>query len=173
MKRPGAVFACALALTLAGCQVEDPSTRGQAPVDRAQPGSRTDAERPTVPADAGGGGATRAALERFARSWANWSFRSLARSRRELATQAAGRLHRSLLEDAQRAADDAALRDSNSSNEGTVAGIVLRGTEPALVVTLETAHVENGGSQAGYFVYLARAQRGPSGWKVVTWEPVS
>jgi hypothetical protein len=165
-RRLSAVLACAVAVLATGCGIDDPYDDQQRP-DAAPSSPAPAAARPLPAAGA------RALLTRFALTWTNWSFGELAENRRELAGLATGTLRTMLLEEARRAAQDAALRASNLGNRGTVAGIVLRTAAPALVVTRETVELEDGGGQTAYAVYLARAVRTPNGWKLAEWTPTS
>jgi hypothetical protein len=175
MRRLIRVAACASVLALAGCSVDDPHS-DTAPAEESGRGAGADAPTPTragLPAGGSQSGGARRLLERFALGWTTWSFQRLPQARRELAELAVGRLHASLLAEARRAADDDVLRASNSGNRGTVAGIVLHRTGRALVVTRELASLEDGASQSGYFVYLARVERTAEGWRLSSWRAVS
>jgi hypothetical protein len=156
---------CSLAC-LAGCGVRDPYAKPEGTPTATPTAAPTIAPPEDPPRN------ERETLERFAQRWSNWTYPTLAQVRVALADQASGRLRQSLLADARAAAEDASLRAGNSSNRGVVEGIMLRPDKPAIVVTREQATLGTGQGQAGYFVYLARAERTRDGWRVVSWDPV-
>jgi hypothetical protein len=166
----------ALPLTLvsaalfAGCGLDDPYNDPAAKRPTATPAATATAVPPAAPPVAVQDG-ERAALERFGRTWSNWTGDTLADTRTTLAGLADGELRATLLADARRAADDALLQTEGASSTGSVEAVVIRRDQPALVVIDERTVVGTGATQAGYAVYLARAEQTADGWKVVSWRP--
>jgi hypothetical protein len=171
-RRTVAAVLTALALMVAGCGLEDPYANQ--PEDATEETASTTTEAPQPPEAAPGRepAGRRDALERFAQTWMTWSFETLADTRKRLAALAGEALRERMLRYASDAEDDLALRTANSSNGGSVEGVLLRRGAPALVVTRETTRFGDGGEQSGYFVYEADAEQIDGTWKVVEWRPL-
>ena len=177
-------------LALVGCQ--DPYTEGGTTAgDSPRPYEHTQAERPRgdeLPPPAPSTGAVptvneaaarrsaRTVLEAFCSQWANWSWRTIQRQHRRLASVATGRLRRQLAAEAALRGQDQTLRRGRLGVRGRVVAIdVKRGarTREAVCVAWEeplaNGHVDLEGGR--YRVYLATVARTDTGWVVRRWEP--
>jgi hypothetical protein len=182
-----ALLAC---LALAGC--EDPYTQstptaGESP----RPDERRQAERPRgdelLPQTRPGAGASalleapgrrsaRAVLEAFCWQWANWSWHSIERQQRRLASLATGRLAAQLAAEARQAKLDRALLRERLAMRGRLVAVDLHppaSPDRAVCVTRER-EIQNGRGELGggrHRVYLATLERNRHEWGVSAWEP--
>jgi hypothetical protein len=113
----------------------------------------------------------RAALERFAGAWMQWSEAASPDGQRELLSLSTGPLRQRLTLETKRIAADGSAPAAGSVS-ATIEGVLLRDPQPALVITSETTHFEAGGDQTTYAIYLAQATRSRGGWRITQWSPV-
>lgn len=171
-----ALAALAAAVVLAGCSNPD---AGGLPSG----GGVQNAGEPAAPAPAAGTtpmdaqGSARAAIARYARIYANWSWRTVAANQRRLAAMSVGQARVTDLQAAAQAAGDSTLRQGQISNSGSVVSIAPDQAQAGtwVLVTRErtSGSGEYEGLPAAYHVTLARAQQIQQGWAVSEWAPQS
>jgi len=142
--------------------------------DERPPRSPVRDTAPAVTADAAD--APRTAVHDFCSQWANWSWRTIQRQHRRLASMATGPLRSQLAAEAGLRAQDGALRRDRLGARGRVVAIDVKrgpGTRTAICVTWEEplaqGHVDVEGGR--HRVYLATVARTDAGWAVRRWEP--
>jgi hypothetical protein len=183
MARSGRIVALLLVVLLASCadpyaQDRDPS--GTPPGEDAGRGDERPPRAPardTAPVVANNAGDTpRVAIHAFCSQWANWTWRTIERQQRRLASMATGPLRSQLAAEASLRAQDGALRRDRLGVRGRVVAIdVKRGAQArdAVCVTWEEplarGHVDVEGGR--HRVYLATVARTDTGWAVRRWEP--
>lgn len=167
------IIASALASTsLAGCGLANQGSTQHGTAQTAPPAVQPAQTAATPPAQSARNADT--AIRRFAATFTNWKFATLAQTRQALAGQASGPLRDEMAKEAQQAANDAAVRASTASNVGVLQGVIDRAGQPSIVVVRETAKLDDGrAQQSGYQVYLVRAAKIGGTYKIVFWQPVS
>lgn len=169
-----------LACCLVGCGCADPDAQQPPPLASSQPGSPGEplAPPPRSPSREASSAALpspQKTLERYARLYINWDYRTLAAEQRRLAALAAGAARASELLAAVQSTRDVALVQGRVWNRGSVISLAPELRRPGVwvVVTRE----QTGGSgeyaalPAGFHVTLARLARAGRGWVVSGWEP--
>jgi hypothetical protein len=182
MARCGWILVPLLAL-VAGCAdpyTEDRDRSGTSP--RAEPGpgdehpprSAVHDTAPAVTADAAD--APRAAVNAFCSQWADWTWRTIERQQRRLASMATGPLRSQLVAEAGLQGRDRTLRRDRLGVRGRVVAIDVKrgaGTREAICVAWEeplaNGHVDLEGGR--HRVYLATVAKTDTGWAVRRWEP--
>jgi hypothetical protein len=133
--------------------------------------------RDTAPAVATDAADTpRAAIQGFCSQWANWTWRTIERQQRRLASMATGPLRSQLAAEAGLRAQDGALRRDRLGARGRVVAIdIKRGAETreAICVAWEEplaqGHVDIEGGR--HRMYLATVAKTDTGWTVRRWQP--
>lgn len=182
--RPAAALLAAAALVLlaSGCGIRDPlndpalaplqseTTRSpnEVGVPRSTPPSRS--------ALADASASPKAAIERFAQLYVNWSARTLAEHQRELAAVSVGEASSAEAAAAAHTPGDYELRRSHLANQGQL--VAVSPTIPPrpgsyMVVTRERTTGTGLYDQlrASYHLTIATVQRIPGGWAVSQWHP--
>jgi hypothetical protein len=118
------------------------------------------------------------ALERFASSYINWTWQSLAADQASLAASAVGEARASEEQARQQTARDTPLRRAEIYNQGVIVAVARLHDGSAgewVVVTREQTggNGEYAGLQSAYHITLAAVQRVQGGWAVSAWRPVS
>ncbi|MEN3284326.1 MAG: hypothetical protein V7607_5466 [Solirubrobacteraceae bacterium] len=180
--------AAALMIAGSGCGLAHNDSDGSKPTPDAPPARTQSTPRaasndeaaqaaPAKPAEElpeGGETTARRALERFARLWTNWTWKTLAAQERGLRPLASGEL-RGELDDAARASErNALLKDDEAEQRGDVVAVDVKPgatRREAITVVHETAivhgHVTDHAER--YRVYQATVVRGRDGWLVEQW----
>jgi hypothetical protein len=182
MARCGWILVALVAL-VAGCAdpyAEDrdgsgTQSRAEAgPGDERPPRSAVRDTAPTVTPDAAD--APRAAVNAFCSQWANWTWRTIQRQHRRLASVATGRLRRQLGAEARLRGQDRTLRRDRQGVRGHVVAIDVKPgarTRQAVCVAWEeplaNGHLDLEGGR--HRVYLATVAKTDTGWAVRRWEP--
>jgi hypothetical protein len=135
------------------------------------PSSATRQEGPLDPA-----GTPQQALERFAESYINWTWRTLADDQQHLAASAVGEARRAELQARQQTARDTPLRRGRIFNRGVIVAVAsVRGGSPAqwIIDTREQTGGEGEYAELrpGFHVTLAAVARVQGGWAVSSWRP--
>jgi len=177
----GLALACVMMMAplLAGCGLassSSPPSEQQAARTPASPGERegtAPAEQQSAPVTPAS--SARAAVERFADGYMNWSYNTLASDQQRLAASAVGEARASELQARQQTERDTALRRGRVFNSGTVvtASLVTGSADVFACVTREQTGGEGeyAALAAAYHVALATVQRVPGGWAVSAWRP--
>jgi hypothetical protein len=171
MTRPPAITLAAVtaaATVLAGCGITNPDA-ASAPAPRTLVGHHDTRRTLRVPGDGGG---DRALLARFATAWTTYTFATLPRQQRDLGELATGDLARQLDANAEQDLQAQYVRVSDERSHGTVEAIVLRRTQPAIVVVRATSTAD-GHTQTGWTVYLATLASTRAGRRIATWTPAT
>ncbi len=166
-------------LSACGLAANNSSSSGQAS-SPANPG-----ERPgTVPAPATRqaspahpAASPQQAVERFAASYINWTWQSLAADQAALAGSAVGEARASEEQARQQTARDTPLRRAEIYNQGVIVAVArLHGgnTDEWVIDTREQTggNSEYAELQAAFHITLAAVQRVRDGWAVSVWRPV-
>ena len=176
------IVLCGLTPLLSACGLAasgpSHSTEAQTPA-AANPGERVG----TVPSSAthqrgplDPAGTPQAAVERFAESYMNWSWRTLAADQGHLAASAVGEARAAELQARQRTARDAPLRRGRIFNNGVIVAVApVRGGGPAAWIIDTREQTGGAGEYAelrpGFHVTLATVARVQGGWAVSSWRP--
>ena len=185
MARRGLILVPVLAALVAGCQDayrqgverrDEPRTAvgDQSRGDERPPAARAHDTAPAVSRDPQG--TPRAAVDAFCSQWANWSWRTIERQQRRLASLATGRFARQLTAEARLRTKDHALRRDRLGTRGRVVAIDVKpgsATRDAVCVAWQQqlAHGRADAEGARHRVYLTTIQRTGDGWAVRRWEP--
>ncbi len=178
-----AVATALLAVAISGCGIGDPY---QAPTDSPTAtgpviidnevrsrGRDPGPDRPRAAPAATASGA----VERFARLYINWTYRTLASHRRQLASMAVGEAAATERRAAVETARDYVLRQGKIENQGQILALApVRGrAHQWVVVTRETTSGEGTyeGLPAAHHVTLATVEPVDGGWAVSQWQPRS
>lgn len=176
------VLAAAVALVLAGCGLADPyqhptstptaSTTPAIVDNEVQPTHPyRDSRRPAAPA------VTPAlAIERFAGLYINWTYRTLAAHRRQLADMAIGTAAAAQRRGAVESSHDYELAQGKVVNRGQLVAVAPRRPGRVgdyVVVTRETTSGTDtyDGLPPAYHVTLASVQAVPGGYAISAWDP--
>lgn len=173
-----------LTLVTTGCGLSDPYGHAPATTSNATAPRVVDNEvRPVHPYRGGSPPATPAAtpeqaIERFAALYVNWTYRTLAAHRLQLARIAVGAAAAAQRRGAAESAHDYELAQGRVSNRGELVAVAARRGASAgeyVVVTRETTTGIDTyeGLPAAYHVTLVTVQAVPGGWAVSAWEPQS
>lgn len=157
--------------------VRDTNSTTTTPV-QANPGEREG----TIPAAAAQAppvaqaGSPKLAVERFAQTYINWTYKSIRADQTRLAQSAVGEARAAELQARAQTGRDTVLRRAHIYNAGTVisTGRVAGGrADEWVIVTREQTggSEEYAGTQAGFHVTLATVQPVSGGWAVSTWRP--
>ncbi len=178
-----AIATALLAFAIGGCGIGDPyqapttapTATGPLIIDNEvrSPASSSGPDRPrTAPAATASG-----AVERFGRLYINWTYRTLARHRRQLAAMAVGEAAATERRAAVETARDYVLREGKIENQGQILALApVRGrARQWVVVTRETTSGEGTyeGLPAAHHVTLATVEPVGGGWAVSRWQPRS
>jgi hypothetical protein len=147
-----------------------PSNPGERP--GTVPASATRQAPPSQPATS-----PQQALERFASSYINWTWQSLAADQAALAASAVGEARASEEQARQQTARDTPLRRAEIYNRGVIVAVApLHGGKPDewVIDTREQTggNGEYAGLQAAFHITLAAVARVRDGWAVSAWRPV-
>jgi len=112
----------------------------------------------------------------FCSQWGNWSWRTIERQQRRLASLATGTFARQLAAEARLRAQDRALRRDRLGTRGRVVAIDVEPGAPArnaVCVAWEEQLAHGRGETEGgrHRVYLATVLRTYDGWAVRRWQP--
>jgi hypothetical protein len=179
----GLALACVIltaALLLAGCGLasssRSPTSEQQSPRTPTSPGEKVGtapAEKQAVPVSPAP--SPRAAVERFAEGYINWSYATVAADQQRLAASAVGEARANELQARQQTERDTALTRGRVFNSGivVVAALVNGSTDVFACVTREQTGGEGeyAALAAAYHVALGTVQRVPGGWAVSAWRP--
>jgi hypothetical protein len=117
----------------------------------------------------------RIAIERFARLYINWTYRSLASHRRQLAAMAVGEAAATQRRAAAETGRDYELRAGKVANHGEIVALAEArdGSDRWVLVTRETTTGEDvyAALPPEYHVTIATAVELQNGWAVSRWEP--
>ena len=116
------------------------------------------------------------AVERFAKGYINWTYKSLAADQTHLASTAVGAARAAELQARAQTARDVPLRRAHIYNTGSLIAVsraVGAGPQEWVAVTRERTGggAEYAGIQAAFHVSLATVQAVPGGWAVSAWRP--
>lgn len=175
-------FLAGLALLLAGCGLANHSSGSSSEHAAAGASPESPGEREgTAPAEkqpepVNPAGSPRAAVERFAESYINWSYATLAADEQRLAASAVGEARASELQSRQQTLRDRALARGRVFNTGTIVTVGLvagAGGDVWACVTREQTGGEGeyASLAAAYHVTLATVRQVPGGWAVSAWRP--
>jgi hypothetical protein len=181
MARCGWILVAVLAL-VAGCAdpyEQDRDRSGTSPRQEAARGDERPARAPardTAPAVPAAPDTPRAAVDAFCSQWTNWTWRTIERQQRRLASMATGQLRSQLAAEAGLRAQDGASRSDRLGVRGQVVAIDIKratGNREAVCVAWEEplaqGHVDIEGGR--HRVYLASVAKTDTGWAVRQWEP--
>lgn len=182
-----ALLGLAITGALAGCGIADPYATSQRPTATSA-ATRTSAAaqnpgEPPAPAPpsaqsqspASPAPTPQAAIERFARLYVNWSWRTLGAHLRDLATISVGAAR--LAEQQAAAADgaDSEIAATHVHNRGQIVSIAPSRTRPGewVIVTREQTGGDSqyDGLQPSWHVTLARLVHLPAGYAISAWLP--
>lgn len=200
-RRPAAVLTAALALTSAGCGISDPyrpaipstpptpsttSTTASTPTPAADSGdpaperhgtipSRLQARQNTLGAYAGAP-TPRAALERYAHLYLNWTASRLAARQRQLAAISTGQARAQALQVAASAARDPELTARHVANHGQLLAIAHGAGAAAGRWVLVCQEITTGTGDytalpAALHITYAQVTHTPRGWVITQWSP--
>jgi hypothetical protein len=193
--------AVAITSTLAGCGLNDPYSHHQQPVaatstlttSTSSSTTATDADPAPerggtipqaaqasqgTPAAAAGSSTPRAALERYARLYVNWTASTVAGVQRDLAALSVGQAHAQALQAAASYGRDTTLQTSHVTNTGTVIAIDPgQGTASGLWVIVTSEQTTGAGNYAGLpptvHVTYAQVSQTQHEFVVSRWSPQS
>jgi hypothetical protein len=168
---------------LCGCglanTIQAPKAEGRQAPAQANPGERegtipASAARQSGPVDLSP--SPQAAVERFAETYINWTWRTLAADQERLAASAVGEARAAELQAAQQTARDQPLARGRIYNTGKIVGIAPAHNVSAyewVVVTREQTggNGEYANLAPSFHVTLASVQRVPGGFAVELWRP--
>ena len=172
---PVAVAVCC-GVALAGCVNPDaheprPATGVGSPGEPAAPPPRS----PSSEASSAAQPTPQKTLERYARLYTNWNYRTLVRVQRELAASAVGAARSAERLAATSTARDETLSRARVWNHGTIVSIAADRAEPGGWVVVTRERTGGTGEYAalpyGYHVTLAAVTHFRGGWAVEAWEP--
>jgi hypothetical protein len=152
---------------------------GRAVVVGATPSTTTPATTGDASArDSTSAPTARQAVERFAKAYINWTYRTIATDRERLARTATGDAATSLARSAAQSRGDYELQTGKVANSGDVVAVTQRqgGTDGSWVVVTRERMAAAGtydGLPAGYHVTIATVEDVGDGWAVSHWEPQS
>lgn len=162
---------------LAGCGLADSGGAGQAssPANPGErPGTVPKAAKPAGPSHPAA--SPEQAVERFADSYINWTWQTLATDQAQLAASAVGEARASEEQAIQQTTRDTPLKRAEIYNSGVIVAVGrLRGghSNEWVIDTREQTggNSEYAGLQAAFHITLAAVSRVRGGWAVSAWRP--